>query len=380
MSFNWTEDQRILRSTIQKLTLERLAPKAAEIDAESAFPRESVQFMADLGLFGLIVPEKYGGSEMGNVTACMVIEELCKGCFSTGAVLATHFLALTPILLMAHEEQKNKYIPPLARGEKIAAFGLTEPEAGSDVASMTTTATLNGDAYILNGMKHFISNAGEAETYVVFAKTDKTKGYRGISTFLVEKGTPGFEFGKKDEKMGMRGCPNRELIFTDCRIPKTNLMGELGEGFKIAMMTLDETRTVVAAEALGLAQACLDAALDYAKKRVQFGQPLIRFQAIQFYLADMATEVEAARLLVYHVAKMVDEKTSRYTKESAMAKLFASEVLNQVADKALQIHGGYGYMKEFPIERYYRDARLLRIIEGTSEVQKMVISNELMRS
>lgn len=209
--------------------------------------------MVDLGLFGLVVPENYGGSGMGNVTACIAIEELSRGCFGTAAVLATHFLALTPIRLAASEEQKKKYLPPCARGEKLAAFGLTEPEAGSDVASMITTATLNRDAYVLNGMKHFISNAGEAETYVVFTKTDKAKGYRGISAFCVEKGTPGFEFGKKDDKMGMRGCPNRELIFTDCRIPKANLLGELGAGFKIAMMTLDETRTGIAAEALGLA-------------------------------------------------------------------------------------------------------------------------------
>jgi len=379
MALNWTEDQKILRSTVQKFAIEKLAPKAAEIDKEAAFPYENVKLMADLGLFGLTTPEKYGGSDMGNVTACIAIEELCKGCFGTAAVLATHFLALTPILLAASEEQKTKNLPPCARGEKLAAFGLTEPEAGSDVASMTTTAAHDGDAYILNGMKHFISNAGEAETYVVFAKTDKTKGYRGISAFIVEKGTAGFELGKKDDKMGMRGCPNRELVFTDCRIPKANLVGDLGAGFKIAMMTLDETRTVIAAEALGIAQACLDSAVDYAKKRVQFGQPLIKFQVIQFYLADMATEVEAARLLVYHAAQMVDEKTSRYTKESAMAKLFASEILDRVVDKALQIHGGYGYMKEFPIERHYRDARLLRIVEGTSEVQKMVISNELMK-
>lgn len=379
MPFSLTEDQKILRSTVQKLAVEKLSPKAAEIDQEAAFPWENVKRMADLGLFGLIVPEEYGGSGMGNLTACLVIEELCKGCFGTAAVLATHFLGLTPILLAASEEQKKKYLPPSARGEKLGAFGLTEPDAGSDVSSMTTTAALDGDAYVLNGMKHFISNAGEAETYVVFAKTDKTKGHRGISAFILEKGTAGFEFGKKDDKMGMRGCPNRELIFTDCRIPKPNLLGDLGAGFKIAMMTLDETRTVVAAEALGLAQAGLDAALDYAKKRVQFGQPLIKFQVIQFYLADMATGVEAARLLVYHVAQMVDEKTSKYTKESAMAKLFASEVLNRVVDMALQIHGGYGYMKEFPIERIYRDARLLRIVEGTSEVQKMVISNELLR-
>jgi butyryl-CoA dehydrogenase len=314
------------------------------------------------------------------VTACIAIEELIRGCFSIAAVLASHFLSLTPILLAGREDQKKKYLPPFAREEKIGAFGLTEPGAGSDVASMTTTVTLNGDGYVLNGMKHFMSNGGEAETYVIFAKTDKAKGHRGISVFLVEKGTPGFEFGKKDEKMGMRGCPNRELIFTDCRIPKANLMGGLGEGFKIAMMTLDETRSVVAAEALGLAEACLDAALDYAKERVQFGKSLVNFQVIQFYLAEMSTEVEAARLMVYHAAQMVDEKSSRYTKESAMAKLFASEILDRVVDKALQIHGGYGYMKEFPIERYYRDARLLRIIEGTSEIQKMVISNELMRA
>lgn len=380
MVLNLTEDQKILKSTVKKLAEEKLAPKAAEIDQEAAFPWENVKLMADLGLFGLTIPQKYGGSEMDNVTACIVAEELCRGCFGTAAVLVTHFLGLTPILLAASEDQKKKYLPPCAKGEKLAAFGLTEPEAGSDVASMITTATLDGDAYILNGMKHFISNAGEAETYVVFAKTDKTKGYHGISAFIVEKDTAGFEFGKKDDKMGMRGCPNRELIFTDCRIPKANLVGNLGSGFRIAMMTLDETRTVVAAEALGIAQACLDSALEYAQKRVQFGQPLIKFQVIQFYLADMATDVEAARLLVYHAAQMVDEKTSRYTKESAMAKLFASEILDRVVDKALQIHGGYGYMKEFPIERHYRDARLLRIVEGTSEVQKMVIGNELMKS
>jgi butyryl-CoA dehydrogenase len=380
MPLDWTEDQKILRSTVQKLAMEKLAPQAAEIDQEAAFPRENVKIMAELGLFGLTVPEKYGGSGMDNVTACMAIEELSRGCFGTAAVLATHFLALTPILLAGSEEQKGRVLPPCARGDKIGAFGLTEPEAGSDVVSMITTAALDGDAYILNGMKHFISNAGEAETYVVFAKTDKTKGYQGISAFIVEKGTAGFEFGKKDDKMGMRGCPNRELIFTDCRVPKANRLGDLGGGFKIAMMTLDETRTVVASEALGIAQACLDAALDYARKRIQFGQPLVKFQAIQFYLADMATDLVAARLLVYDAARMVDRKRSRYTKESAMAKLLASEMLNRVVDKALQIHGGYGYMKEFPVERYYRDARLLRIIEGTSEVQKMVISSEMMRA
>ncbi|MBO8167733.1 MAG: acyl-CoA dehydrogenase [Thermoanaerobacteraceae bacterium] len=379
MKFQLTEEQEMLRDMVRNFAENEVAPGAAERDEKEQFDRSLFNAMAELGLTGIPFPEEYGGAGSDYISYAIAVEELSRVCASTGVTLSAHVsLCSWPIYAYGTEEQKKKYLTPLAKGEKIGAFGLTEPSAGSDASNTKTTAVLDGDEWVLNGSKIFITNGGEAEIYVVTAVTDKSKGHRGISAFIVEKGTPGFSFGKKEEKMGIRASTTMELVFEDCRIPKENLLGELGQGFKIALSTLDGGRIGIGAQAVGIAQGALDQALKYSKERVQFGQPISSFQGIQFMLADMATKIEAARLLVYRAAYL-ESIGERFSKEAAMAKLFASETAMEVTIKAVQILGGYGYTREYPVERMMRDAKITEIYEGTSEVQRIVIASNLLK-
>ncbi|MCC0650088.1 acyl-CoA dehydrogenase [Clostridioides sp. ZZV15-6598] len=354
-------------------------PLATELDEEERFPYETVEKMAKAGMMGIPYPKEYGGEGGDTVGYIMAVEELSRVCGTTGVILSAHTsLGSWPIYQYGNEEQKQKFLRPLANGEKLGAFGLTEPNAGTDASGQQTTAVLDGDEYILNGSKIFITNAIAGDIYVVMAMTDKSKGNRGISAFIVEKGTPGFSFGVKEKKMGIRGSATSELIFEDCRIPKENLLGKEGQGFKIAMSTLDGGRIGIAAQALGLAQGALDETVKYVKERVQFGRPLSRFQNTQFQLADMEVRIQAARHLVYQAAINKD-LGKPYGVEAAMAKLFAAETAMEVTTKAVQLHGGYGYTRDYPVERMMRDAKITEIYEGTSEVQRMVISGKLLK-
>ncbi|WP_333593453.1 acyl-CoA dehydrogenase [Anaerospora hongkongensis] len=374
-----TDDQQDLQKMVQEFVKKEIAPNAAHYDHTEEFPWDSIQKMAALGLMGIPIPEAYEGTELDTVSYMLTIEEISKACAATGAILAVHTSAGTmPILLFGTEAQKLKYIPPLANGEKLGAFALTEPGAGSDASRVTTTAVLDGDDYVLNGTKCFITNGGAAETYVVFASTDRTKGVKGITGFIVEKGTPGFVIGKKEEKMGIRASSTTELIFENCRIPKENLLGKIGEGFKIAMVVLDGARIGIGAQAVGIAQGAYEEALQYAKVREQFGKPIAAQQAVSFMLADMAIEIEAARQLVYHAAALKDAGRP-YGKEAAMAKTFASDVAVKVALDAVQIMGGYGYSREYPVERMLRDAKITQIYEGTNQIQRVVIAGHILR-
>lgn len=379
MDFGFTETQLMIKRTAREVAEKEFAPRAAEIDEKAEFPWENIRVLKELGFLGLILPEKYGGGGADHVSFCAVTEEIARVCLTTATTLDAHFLGIYPLLIAGHEEQKAKYLPRLATGEMLAAFGLTEPEAGSDVAALRTTARLEGDYWTLNGTKRFCTNGGPASFYTIFAKTDPTAGHRGVSTFIVEKGTPGFTIGRLENKLGIRGSATAELIFDNCRLPQDNLLGAPGTGFRTAMTTLDYTRLDIGAQAVGVAQGALDAAIRYAKERTTFGRPIAEHQGIAFMLADMATELDAARLLVYRSAAMIDQGAARWTLESAMAKLFAGEMAHRVVHKALQIHGGYGYIKEYPVERFYRDQRITEIYEGTSEIQRMVIARELLR-
>ncbi|KJS15522.1 MAG: acyl-CoA dehydrogenase [Peptococcaceae bacterium BRH_c4b] len=374
-----TEEQIMLRQMTRELALEKFAPRAAEIDQTGEFPWDNVKLLADYELLGINVPEEYGGAGSDTLSHAIAIEEVARVCGSTSVILTTQALAIAPVFLAGTDEQKKKYLTPMASGKVLGAFGLTEPGAGSDASRISTTAARDGDYYVLNGVKHFITNGGEAEIYTIVAMTDKSKGVKGISTFFVEKGTPGFTFGKKESKMGIRGSTTRELIFENCRIPKENLLGREGEGFKIVMKSIDHTRTGVAAQALGIAQGALDAALEYSKQREQFGQPICEFQGIQFMLADMATQIEAARALVYQSAVAIDDHAEDLSKISAMAKLFASDTAMKVTTDAVQIFGGYGYSTEYPVERYMRDAKITQIYEGTNQIQRIVIARSLIK-
>ena len=354
-------------------------PLATELDEEERFPYETVEKMAKAGMMGIPYPKEYGGEGGDTVGYIMAVEELSRVCGTTGVILSAHTsLGSWPIYQYGNEEQKQKFLRPLASGEKLGAFGLTEPNAGTDASGQQTTAVLDGDEYILNGSKIFITNAIAGDIYVVMAMTDKSKGNKGISAFIVEKGTPGFSFGVKEKKMGIRCSATSELIFEDCRIPKENLLGKEGQGFKIAMSTLDGGRIGIAAQALGLAQGALDETVKYVKERVQFGRPLSKFQNTQFQLADMEVKVQAARHLVYQAAINKD-LGKPYGVEAAMAKLFAAETAMEVTTKAVQLHGGYGYTRDYPVERMMRDAKITEIYEGTSEVQRMVISGKLLK-
>jgi butyryl-CoA dehydrogenase len=367
------------RQKIREFAEAEIEPKASSIDEKGKFPFDTMKKLGEIGILGMVAPKEYGGSGYDTVSYSIAVEEISRVCGSTGITVAAHnSLGLYPIYLFGNEDQKRKYIPPLAKGEKLGSFGLTEPGAGSDAAGTKTTAVLDGDSYIVNGSKCFITNASVGETFVFTAMTDKTKGYKGISSFILEKGMKGFSIGKKENKMGLRGSDTATLNFEDLRIPKENLLGKEGEGFKQFMITLDGGRISIGAMALGIAQGAFDKALKYAKEREQFGQPIANFQAIQWKLADMATQIEAARHLIYH-ASFLKDKRERFIKESAMAKLYASEVGRFVTYQAIQIFGGYGYMSEYPVERYFRDVKLCEIGEGTSEIQRIVIARELLR-
>ncbi len=353
----------------------KVKPLAAEIDKTERFPEETVAAMAEMGLLGIPFPESYGGADMDNLSYAQCVEEISKVCASTGVIVSAHTsLCATPIYMFGTEEQKQKYLIPLASGQKLGAFGLTEPGAGTDASGQKTVAVKDGDHYVLNGSKIFITNAGPAEVYVIFAMTDKEAGTRGISAFIVEKGYQGFSIGKHEDKMGIRASSTCELVFEDCIVPAENLLGEEGKGFKIAMMTLDGGRIGIAAQALGIAQGAIDETVEYVKTRQQFGRPLSKFQNTQFELASMQAMTEAARLLVYQAAHAKDQHEP-YSHLAAMAKLVASETASDVTRRCLQLFGGYGYIKEYPMERMMRDAKITEIYEGTSEVQKMVISS-----
>jgi len=381
MIFELTEEQNLIRDMVREFAETEVAPTAKIRDEEERFDRP-LMFgrLGELGLTGIVFPEEYGGAGADYISYAIAVEELSRVCASTGVTLSAHLsLGANPIYLFGSEEQKQQFLVPLTQGEKMGAFGLTEPSAGSDAGGTKTTAVREGNSWILNGTKIFITNGGEAETYVVFARTDKeAKKHYGISAFIVEKNTPGFSFGKKEQKLGIRSSPTLELVFDNCRIPAGNLLGEEGQGFKIAMKTLDGGRIGIASQALGIAQGALDAAVTYAKERKQFDSPIGKFQGVQFQLADMATQTEAARLLVYNAAYKASNGLS-YSQASAMAKLMASETAMKVTTQAVQILGGYGYTRDFPVERMMRDAKITEIYEGTSEIQRLVIGAALIR-
>ena len=377
MNFQLSEEHEMLRKMVRDFANDVVEPTAAERDEQERFDREIFDQMAELGLTGIPWPEEYGGSGFDYLAYVIAVEELSRVCASTGVTLSAHVsLAGWPIYKFGTEEQKQKYLKPMAQGKAIGAYGLTEPGSGSDAGAMKTTAKLDGDEYVLNGSKIFITNGGVADTYVVFATTDPQSKHKGTSAFIIEKDFPGFSVGKKEAKLGIRSSPTTEIIFEDCRVPKENLLGEEGDGFKIAMMTLDGGRNGIAAQALGIAQGALDAATEYAKERKQFGKPIALHQGVGFKLADMATNIEAARLLTYQAAWR-ESKGLSYGKESAMSKLFAGDTAMKVTTEAVQIFGGYGYTKDYPVERYMRDAKITQIYEGTNEIQRLVISRML---
>ncbi|VBB07031.1 acyl-coa dehydrogenases signature 1 [Lucifera butyrica] len=379
MEFQLTEEQKMMQKMVREFAEKEVAPTVAERDEASEFSREIADAMGELGFTGICFPETYGGADGDVLSYILAVEELSRVDDGIGITLsATVSLCGWPIYAFGTEEQKKKYLTPLAEGSKLGAFGLTEPNAGTDASAQQSVAVLDGDHYVLNGSKIFITNGGEADIYVVFAMTDKSRGARGISAFILEKGMPGFTFGKREHKMGIHTSLTMELVFQDVRVPKENLLGKEGEGFKIAMQTLDGGRIGVAAQALGIAQAALDHAVKYSKERVQFGKPIAANQAIAFMLADMATKVDAARLLVYRAAYLKD-KGLPYAKEAAMAKLFASDAAMAVTTDAVQIFGGYGYSREYPVERLMRNAKITQIYEGTNQVQRMVISSSVLR-
>jgi len=374
--YTLTEDQEMILSVVREIAREKIAPRAAEIDERAEYPWDIKKILCDADVLMLAVPQEYGGMSQGLLFQCMVIEELCKACASSGLILMIQGLAELPIELAGNEEQKRRYLPRLATGEWLGALALTEPQAGSDPASMRTRAERKGDRYILNGTKRFITNADVADVISTYASTDPAKGSHGISAFIVEKSFPGITIGKHENKMGIRGSTTCEVIFDNCEVPVENLLGSEGEGFKIAMRTFDRSRPAVGAQAVGIAQGAIDYAVEYARQRQQFGQPIIQFQGLQWMLADMAMQTEAARQLVYHAAALCDAgKPSPMV--SSMAKAFASDVAMKVTTDAVQILGGYGYIKEYPVERMMRDAKITQIYEGTNQIQRIVIARAL---
>lgn len=379
MDYLFTDEQKMIKELAHKIAEEKVRPAAAKYDQTEEFPWDVIKVLGESDLFGLFIPEQYGGLGTSVLNLCLVTEELSRACGGIAVCYAASALGTFPIILFGNDEQKKRYLPDLAKGIKVAAFGLTEPEAGSDASAIKTTARKVGDHYVLNGTKHFITNGGEAQVYTVVAMTDKNKGARGASAFIVDKGTPGFTFGKKEEKLGIRASVTQELVFNDCKVPAANLLSKEGMGFIVTMKTFDMSRPGVAAQALGIAQGALELATKYARERQQFGKSISSFQGIQWMLADMATEIEAARALVYAVARMVDAGIKDVGKESAMAKLFASDVAMKVTTDALQIFGGYGYMKDYPIEKYMRDAKITQIYEGTNQIQRNIIALQLIK-
>ncbi len=379
MIFDLTDEQRMLQDTCRAFAQSELAPNAARWDREKTFPAEAVAKLGELGLMGVAVPETWGGAGMDNVAYAVAMEEISRGCASTGVILSVNnSLYCDPVLRYGTDDQKERYLRPFAAGEKLGCFCLTEPQAGSDAARQKTTAVLDGDSWVLNGSKNWITNAPNADAAVVFAMTDPAKGTRGISAFLVDTDTPGFEVAEPEQKMGIRAALSAAVFLDGCRIPKENLLGKEGEGFKIAMTTLDGGRIGIAGQALGIAAAALEMARAYALEREAFGGPIANLQAIQFMLADMATELDAARMLVWRAAWMKDQKV-RHTKESSMAKLYASEAATRITHRAQQILGGNGYSAEYAAERHYRDARITEIYEGTSEIQRLVIAASVLK-
>jgi butyryl-CoA dehydrogenase len=378
MNFELNEEQRLVRDMVRDFAQQELAPHAAEVDKTEEFPAENIRKMAELGLLGLPYPEQYGGGGGDYLSFAIAVEEVARACGSTALIYAAHVsLGCGPIYYFGTEEHKQKWLPRLCSGKGLGAFGLTEPEAGSDAGSTRTIAVRDGDSYVLNGSKMWITSGAIADVVIATAKTDPAAGTRGISCFLVEKDTPGFIPGKNEPKMGLKGSVTSALSFEECRVPASNLLGREGEGFRQMLITLDGGRISIGAMALGLAQAALDQATRYAKERKQFGQPIASFQALQWMIADMATEIDAARLLIYRAAAMKDAGQP-FSTEAAMAKLYASETAERAAFKALQIHGGYGYSREYPVERIYRDQRLCSIGEGTSEIQRLVIARQVL--
>ena len=379
MDYLLNEEQVMIRDLCRQIAKEKIAPVAAEFDRTEKFPHEIMKIIAQADLFAVFVPSEYGGMGGRVLDMSIATEELSRACGGIAVCYAASALGTYPIILFGSDEQKKKYLPGLAKGKTIAAFGLTEPEAGSDASAIKTTAVKKGDHYILNGTKHFITNGGEAGIYTVIAMTDRTRGARGASAFIVEKGTPGFTFGKKEDKMGIRASITSELVFTDCKIPKENLIAKEGMGFIVTMKTFDMSRPGVAAQALGIAQGALDIAVKYSKERHQFGKAISSFQGIQWMLADMATKVEASRALIYAVSRMVDSGKTNVAKESAIAKLFASDSAMEVTTNAVQILGGYGYMRDYPVEKFMRDAKITQIYEGTNQIQRNIIALQLIK-
>jgi len=379
MDYFLTEDQIMIRDLAKEIAEDKIIPVRAELDEKEEFPWDIMNTLAQSDFMGIYIPEEFGGMGKGGFEFILAVEELSKACLGVSTSYAANALGTYPILLYGSDGQKKKYLPVIASGKKLVAFALTEANAGSDAAGVQTTAKLEGNEFVLNGTKQWITNAGEAEIYTVIAITDRNKGARGASAFIVEKGTPGFSFGKKENKMGIRASSTRELIFENCRIPKENLISKEGMGFIVAMKTLDKSRTGVGAQGVGVAQGAFEAAANYAKDRHQFGKPVISIQAIQHILADMATQIEAARALVYAVAKYIDSEAKDISKESAMAKLFATDIAMKVTIDAVQVMGGAGYMREYPVEKMMRDAKILQIYEGTNQIQRNVIGQALIK-
>ncbi len=377
MNYFLTEEQKMIQELAEQIAREKIRPVRAELDEAEEFPTELMQTLAQADLFGIYIPEEYGGLGGGIFENCLAVEQLARACIGVATSFAASGLGTYPILLYGSSEQKAAYLPDIASGTRLAAFAVTEPGAGSDVTAIKTTAVRDGNDYVLNGTKQWITNGGEADIYTVLAVTDKNKGPRGASFFIVEKGDPGFSFGKKEKKLGIRASATRELIFQDCRIPKERLIAREGMGFIIAMKTFDKSRPGIGALGVGLAQGALDIAVEYARKRVQFGKPIISFQAIQHKLADMATKTEAARALIYAAARHMDTDPPDASKVAAMCKIFASDVAMEVTTEAVQILGGYGYMRDYPVEKMFRDAKILQIYEGTNEIQRNIIGQEL---
>jgi butyryl-CoA dehydrogenase len=380
MQFEFNEQQKMIQKMVKEFAEKEVAPIAAELDEKEEYPTKTLEKMAKLGLLGIIIPQEYGGAGLDTISYTTVVEEISRKCASTGVITSVHnSLVAWPIIHYGTEEQKKKYLPILAKGEKIGAFAGTEPNAGSDLGAMSTIAELKGDKYIINGDKTFITSGPAAGIIIVFAVTDKKAGPKGISAFIVESDMKGYKVGSIFEKLGINASKTSELIFEDMEVPKENLLGKEGDGFKIALSTLDGGRIGIAAQAVGISQAALDECIDYSKQRQQFGRPIAKFQAIQWMIADMATRIEAARLLTYNAAYAKDKGSGRFSKEAAMAKLYAAETAMDTVVKAVQIHGGYGYTKEYTVERLFRDAKITEIYEGTSEVQRMVIAGSLLR-
>jgi alkylation response protein AidB-like acyl-CoA dehydrogenase len=377
VDYFYTEQQQMIIETAREITNEKIIPVRAELDEKNEFPKEILQDIAKADLFSIFVPEEYGGFGGGCYEIVLAMEELARGCVGVATSFAASALGIFPVLIAGSDEQKQKYLPDIAAGSRWAAFGLTEANAGSDASGIQTTAVLDGEEWVLNGTKQWITNGGEAQIYTIIALTDPSKGARGASIFLVEDGDPGFSYGKKEDKMGIRSSATRELILKDCRIPKDRLVGKRGTGFITVMKTLDVSRPGIASLGIGLAQAALDEAVVYAKQRVQFGKPIIAFQAVQHMLADMAIQVEAGRALVYAAARHIDAHPKDMSKVSSMCKVFATDMAMKVTTDAVQVLGGYGYMKEYPVEKMMRDAKILQIYEGTNQIQRNVIGQEL---